>query len=106
MKNLRNNWFSETTGCIKYPVLDKDFAPYDVSMWKVARWAVLKELRALERDHDFKSPLTDAAISPNNFEKQLVLLALQVFNEKTVSCLRTLSATNTSDRTRHLTLNL
>ena len=53
-----------------------------------------EDLRSLERDHDFKSPLSDAAILPNNFEKQRVSPALQVFNEKTVSCLRTSSATN------------
>ena len=59
-------------------------------IWKKACWSDLRDLHKQDISRGFKmSTLTEASISPSSIQKQKVSLALQVFNEKTVTALRT-----------------
>ena len=69
VKNYRNNWLTEKTQTLKFPMTDDE----GNEVWKVACWSHLRELQKDEFDTDFKkSALTAAAINPSNLEKQKV----------------------------------
>lgn len=72
VKNYRNNWHTETTQTLRFPVYDCNGV---ISEWKFACWSHLRELHIEETGKDFKcSALTAAAINPSNLEKQKVIV--------------------------------
>ena len=82
LKNIRNNWTTEKTQTLEFR---------DPNSGEVvhAKWAHLKQIYNEEVNHPVKRTKLDyRSIYPNNFEKQKVSLALNVFNEKTVAVLK------------------
>ena len=73
IKNLRNNWITERTRTLAFPLPDHTGT-------QLAVWSHLQDLSAAEERTTFKlSALTKAAVSPSNIQKQSVSLVLQVF---------------------------
>lgn len=90
LKNVRNNWVTEKTQILLFPDPDS-------GKLVEARWKDLIALYEEERDSTIKeSKLDYPTLYPNNFEKQKLRLAYNVFNEKTTSALRLLGKFETS----------
>ena len=82
IKNIRNNWISEKTQTLAFKDPDSDRVV-------IAKWSDLKAIYKDECDNFIKTIKLDyASLYPNNFEKQKVSLALNIFNEKTVGALK------------------
>ena len=70
MENIRNNWLTEPTQVLKFPIMADGGL-----IWENAHWSSLRELCAAESERNFTlSGLTAAAINPNNLEKQKVII--------------------------------
>ena len=82
LKNIRNNWTTEKTQTLEFRDPDSGEVVH-------AKWAHLKQTYNEEVNHSVKRTNLDyRSIYPNNFEKQKVSLALNVFNEKTAAVLK------------------
>jgi len=82
-KNIRNNWITEKTKTLRYPLPD---SPDSI----MAKWSDLQELYQAEEKAMVKlSKLTKPAIAPTSTEKQKVSLALNVFCDQTSCALKT-----------------
>ena len=82
LKNIRNNWTTEKTQTLEFKDPDSE---------KVvrAKWSDLKIIYKEESESSVKCTKLDyATMYPNNYEKQKVSLALNIFNEKTVAALK------------------
>ena len=89
LKNIRNNWLTEPTRSLAYPVVG-------CAEKKIACWGNIEELFNHEQAQFFKlSKLTKCAVHPTNIQKQNVPFTLQVFCDETKSALKT--STHTSD---------
>ena len=80
LKNIRNNWMTEKTQSL-------DFTEPHTKQEVTAKWKDLVDVYKSE----IGCPLTkldSQTLYPNNFEKQKVALACNVFNEKTVTALK------------------
>ena len=76
LKNVRNNWQTEKTQTL-------EFTDPDIGKIVGAKWNHLKSIYNEEVNHPIKRTKLDyQTLYPNNFEKQKVSLALNVFNEK------------------------
>ena len=70
IKNIRNNFLTEKTQTLRFPVEDDD----GNEVWKEARWSNLRELHKFESEQIFKnSALTAEALNPSSLEKQKVI---------------------------------
>ena len=77
LKNVRNNWVTEKTQILLFP-------DSDTGNMIEARWRDFIELYKEETESTIKlSKLDYSILYPNDFEKQKVHLAYNVFNEKT-----------------------
>lgn len=82
MKNIRNNFITEKTKTLEF------LHPY-TERKIVAKWSHIVEIYRNQEKNFVKTHTLDyATLYPNNFEKQKVQLVANVFNEKTVACLR------------------
>ena len=82
MKNIQNNWITEKTKTLKF--LD----PY-TNEKVIAKWADIVYIHKVEENNFVRQINIDySTLYPNNFEKQKVQLVVNVFNEKTVACLK------------------
>ena len=82
LKNVRNNWYTEKMQQLRYT--DPESGTICVAQWADLISIYNKECQSLPTH----TTLTYSALHPTNFEKQKVSLALQVFNEKTVTMLK------------------
>ena len=90
MKNIRNNWITEKTKTLEF------FHPY-TNKKIIAKWSDIVEIYKKQEKNIVKTHTLDyATLYPNNFEKQKVQLVANVFNEKTVACLKTNGRTDTA----------
>jgi hypothetical protein len=81
LKNVRNNWITEKT---------KELVYNDGENIKVAKWSDIELLHKLECNKTVKlSKLTEVSVYPKPIERQKVSTCLQVFNERTISALKT-----------------
>ena len=82
LKNVRNNWSTEKTQTF-------DFVDPDTGNKASAKWNDLKSIYKEQADNLIQTTKLDyATLYPNNYIKQKVSLALNGFNEKTVSALK------------------
>ena len=81
LKNIRNNWHTEKMQKLKFPSSEHGTV--------LAQWKDLVEIYKSEEHSIVKSTNLDyATLHPTNFEKQKVSLAVNIFNEKTVTALQ------------------
>ena len=70
LKNIRNNWHTDKMQKLKF----------------IANWSDLVKIYDSEKDNMLKNTkLTHATLYPTSFEKQKVSLAMNIFNERTVT---------------------
>ena len=82
MKNIRNNWVSEKTRTL-------EFLDPDTNEKIVAKWVDLIHIYKAEENNMVRKITIDyQTLYPNNFERQKVQLVTNIFNEKTIACLR------------------
>lgn len=75
LKNIRNNWLTETTGELQFP--------HDGKV-RTAKWSHLVHLMKLEQGSLVKlSDLDEVSVMPKPIERQKVSTCLKVFSEKT-----------------------
>ena len=101
IKNLRNNWITERTRTLCFPVID--YFASNVFQSRYACWKHLQDLYQHESMQPTKlSRLTKASIEPSNIEKQKVSLALNVFSDETCSALKFSSVSTDQTKTTAL----
>jgi len=90
LKNIRNNWITEKTQTLQF--IDPES--------QVSHFAKFSDvIRIFEEESESylrETKLSYAALYPNNFEKQKVKLACDLFNEKTVTALEKRGLISTS----------
>ena len=80
-KNIRNNWITEKSQTL-------EFIDPETNETCTAKWKHLIEIYNSDLESDLKATKLDyKTLHPNNFEKQKVHLACNVFNEKTCAVL-------------------
>ena len=81
-KNIRNNWITEKTKSLSFrdPTSQQNIT---------AKWADLVELYKNCSESGLNmTKLSYQTLYPDRFDKQMVLLVVNVFNEKTVAALK------------------
>ena len=82
LKCIRNNWYTEKLQRICLGDME-DFA----------EWKYLIQLYESEKDSLFKmAPLTKSAVQPSPIERQKVLLALKIIDDRTIAALKALKS--------------
>ena len=90
LKNIRNNWCTEKSQRFTY--FDAENNCTGIASW----WDLISIYQRESEGVVKETTLSCAALYPTNFEKQKVSLALQVFNEKTVTALKTQDSKETA----------
>ena len=81
IKNLRNLWYTDKMGELKFNDNGKD---------RIAKWELLRKTRETEKNNLVRlSDLTDVATEPKPIERQRVETALKVFSENTAAAIAT-----------------
>lgn len=89
-KNIRNNWVTEKTQTLQ-------FIDSETQVVHFAKFSDIIKIFNEENESCLKeTKLSYAALYPNNFEKQKVKLACDLFNEKTVAALEKRGLISTS----------
>ena len=90
LKNIRNNWVTEKTQTLQ-------FIDPETQVFHFAKFSDIIKIFYEENESCLKeTKLSYAALYPNNFEKQKVKLARDLFNEKTVAALEKRGLISTS----------
>lgn len=90
LKNIRNNWVTEKTQTLQ-------FIDAETQASHFAKFSDIIQIFNEENESCLKeTKLSYAALYPNNFEKQKVKLACDLFNEKTVAALEKKGLISTS----------
>ena len=95
LKNIRNNWLTEKTQILNFvnPSTNKEVS---------AKWKDLIKIYESQEGSP-QTKLNFQTLYPNNFEKQKVSLACNVFHEKTTTALRMQNMDGTADFIENVT---
>ena len=82
IKNKRNNWISEKTRTLEF------LNPYTNEKIN-AKWTDIVHIYKAEESNMVRQiTIYYQTLYPNNFERQKVQLVMNIFNKKTIACLR------------------